>query len=173
MLFRGWSNQPEQSSNTGLCYGLVEEHDHSCSGFCDRVKWQKWAAHRSWLLVWCSWCRLRTWRRCHFQLCLILSVWLPVWDTWGDGGEVGGGRWGARTGDTVRINHLVSVNTWTGARLRLETRYTRWPPAHRGTFLMFFSFFKCNKRTKRTVQQSWDFLSTAGSFMSICQLFWL
>lgn len=75
---------------------------------------------------------------------------------------------GGGAGDTVRINHLVSINTWTGAGLRLETCCTRWPPAHRGPFLMYK---KCHKRTKRTVQQSKIFLpTTTASFMCIYQL---
>lgn len=129
---------PSVASNTGFCYDLVEKHKNggpkaffffkfpSCSVVCmsasESVKGAKRAAHRGWPLVWCSWCRLRTWRRCHFQLCLILSAWRPVWDTWADGWREGGGERGV--GDSVRRNHLDSINTWTAAQLALKTCYT-------------------------------------------------
>lgn len=88
------------------------------------VNGTKWAAHRRWPLVWCSWCRLRTWQRCHFQLCSTLSAWRPVWDTWADGDT--------EAGDAVRPKHLDNINTWTGAQLRLKTCNTltpSWQPA--------------------------------------------
>lgn len=124
-------------SNTGFCYDLAEEHKNggpkaffflfaSCSVVCmsasESVKGAKRSAHPSWPLVWCSWCRLRTWRRCHFQLCLILSAWRPVWDTWADGWREGGAE--REVGDSVRRNHLDSINTWAAAQLALKTCYT-------------------------------------------------
>lgn len=134
----------------GFCYHLVEEHSNCLTVW----KGKMLSAHRSWPLAWCSWCRLRTWRRCHFQLYWILSAWRPVWDTWAEGWRGRGGWWeerergresGSETVAEPYWQHIASVNTWAAASACAEimlytqteegqaSRMHRSPTAHMRT----------------------------------------